>query len=81
MSTLDLLLARGLLPDPVVRAGIRHHDSAARFRDLGVDVFLGEGRFVDGSTIAVGTARLRFKRAVIATGAAPTHSARPRRTV
>ncbi len=52
-----------------VRAGISHHDSAARFRDLGVDVFLGEGRFLDGSTIAVGTARLRFKRAVIATGA------------
>ncbi len=52
-----------------VRAGIGHHDSAARFRDLGVDVFLGEGRFVDGSTIAVGATRLRFKRAVIATGA------------
>ena len=52
-----------------VRAGIGHHDSAARFRGLGVDVFLGEGHFVDGETVAVGTARLKFKRAVIATGA------------
>ncbi len=52
-----------------VRAGIGHHDSAARFRDLGVDVFLGEGRFVDSSTVAVGATRLKFKRAVITSGA------------
>ncbi|RMG55297.1 MAG: FAD-binding protein, partial [Acidobacteria bacterium] len=26
-----------------IRARISHHDSAARFRELGVDVFLGEG--------------------------------------
>ena len=28
-----------------LRAGISQHDSAQRFRDLGVDVFLGEARF------------------------------------
>ena len=52
-----------------VRAGISPHDSAKRFSELGVDVFLGEGRFVDSESIEVGGAKLRFKRAVLATGA------------
>jgi pyruvate/2-oxoglutarate dehydrogenase complex dihydrolipoamide dehydrogenase (E3) component len=52
-----------------VRAQISPHDSAARFRELGVDVFLGEGRFIDSESIQVGGQKLRFKRAVIATGA------------
>lgn len=52
-----------------LRASIAPHDSAARFRDLGVDVFLGEGRFVGRHEVEVDGARLRFARAVIATGA------------
>ncbi len=52
-----------------LRASIAPNDSAQRFRDLGVDVFLGEGRFVDTRTLAVGDQTLQFKRAVIATGA------------
>ncbi len=52
-----------------LRAGISVHDSAARFRSLGVDVFLGEGRFVDPGTVEVDGRRLRFRRAVVATGA------------
>lgn len=52
-----------------LRSGISRHDSAARFRDLGVDVFLGQGAFVDAHTIAVGEQQLRFRKAVIATGA------------
>lgn len=52
-----------------LRAGISRHDSAARFRDLGVDVFLGQGRFTSSDTIDVDGKSLRFKRAVIATGA------------
>jgi pyruvate/2-oxoglutarate dehydrogenase complex dihydrolipoamide dehydrogenase (E3) component len=52
-----------------VRAGISPHDSAARFAGLGVDVFLGEGRFVEPSCVEVGGQKLRFARAVIATGA------------
>jgi pyruvate/2-oxoglutarate dehydrogenase complex dihydrolipoamide dehydrogenase (E3) component len=28
-----------------LRSEISFHDSAQRFRDLGIDVFLGEGRF------------------------------------
>lgn len=55
-----------------LRAGISHHDSADRFRKLGIDVFLGSGQFLDSGTIVVGDARLRFKKAVIATGARAT---------
>ena len=51
-----------------LRAGISVHDSAARFRGLGVDVFLGDGRFVGPDAVEVGGKRLRFRRAVIATG-------------
>lgn len=52
-----------------LRAGISHHDSARRFQDAGVDVFLGRGRFVDSETVEVGECRLKFRKAVIATGA------------
>ncbi len=56
-----------------IRASIAPLDSAKRFRDdLGVDVFLGAGRFVSGDTLDVGGARLRFRRAIIATGARAT---------
>ena len=51
-----------------LRAGISHHDSAERFRDLGVDVFIGDGQFVGPSTVAVNGERVEFDRAVIATG-------------
>lgn len=57
-----------------LRAGISHNDSAPRFRQLGVDVFLGEGSFVGNNAIALGNTVLRFKKAVIATGA---RAARP----
>jgi pyruvate/2-oxoglutarate dehydrogenase complex dihydrolipoamide dehydrogenase (E3) component len=52
-----------------LRAGIARHDSAARFQDLGVDVYLGEGRFTSPTTVEVDGETLRFARAVIATGA------------
>ena len=52
-----------------LRAEISAHDSADRFRKLGVDVYIGNGRFVGSSTIKVDGARLEFSRAVIATGA------------
>ena len=53
-----------------LRSEISRHDSAQRYRDeLGVDVFLGEGRFVDSDSVAVDGKTLRFRRAVIATGA------------
>lgn len=52
-----------------LRAGISPHDSAARFRELGVDVFIGDARFAGRDTVEVGGATLRFQKAVIATGA------------
>ncbi len=54
-----------------LRARISHHDSAQRFRKLGVDVFLGDGRFSGPDTVEVEGARLRFRKAVIATGGRP----------
>jgi pyruvate/2-oxoglutarate dehydrogenase complex dihydrolipoamide dehydrogenase (E3) component len=56
-----------------LRAHISSHDSAERFRDLGVDVFLGEGQFSGSQTIQVEGTTLNFKKAVIATGARPVH--------
>ncbi len=51
-----------------VRADISAHDSAKRFADLGIDVFLGSGAFVDQNTIQIDDKTLKFKNAVIATG-------------
>ena len=52
-----------------LRARISRVDSAARFADLGVDVFIGAGRFTGPDTLEVGGATLRFARAAICTGA------------
>lgn len=52
-----------------LRADISPHDSAQRFTDLGVDVFLGGGKFTGPDSIEVGGQTLRFSKAVIATGA------------
>jgi len=54
-----------------IRARISPHDSAARFTALGVDVFLGHAAFSGPDAVTVGEHTLRFKRAVIATGARP----------
>lgn len=56
-----------------LRAGMSVHDSAERFRSLGVDVFFGQARFVEGGqAIEVGGQPLRFKKAAICTGARAT---------
>jgi len=52
-----------------LRARISQTDSAHRFASLGVDVFLGEGRFTGPDSLEVGGTRLQFKKAVICTGA------------
>jgi pyruvate/2-oxoglutarate dehydrogenase complex dihydrolipoamide dehydrogenase (E3) component len=54
-----------------IRADLSSGDSVHRFRELGVDVFLGEGRFVGPAAIEIGGKRLEFRRAVIATGGRP----------
>jgi pyruvate/2-oxoglutarate dehydrogenase complex dihydrolipoamide dehydrogenase (E3) component len=52
-----------------LRSDISPHDSVKRFASLGIDVFLGQGKFIDSSTIAVGDTKLKFAKAVICTGA------------
>lgn len=53
-----------------LRAAIAPNDSAERFnREFNVDVFIGDGKFVSHDEIEVAGKRLRFNRAVIATGA------------
>jgi pyruvate/2-oxoglutarate dehydrogenase complex dihydrolipoamide dehydrogenase (E3) component len=54
-----------------VRAELSPLDSAKRFRKLGIDVFLGDARFVGGDVVEVAGAKLRFGRCLIATGSRP----------
>ena len=52
-----------------IRARVAHADAAERYREMGVDVFFGEGRFTGPRSLEVGGQTLRFAKAVIATGA------------
>lgn len=56
-----------------LRARISHNDSAHRYSNLGVDVYIGSGRFTDAGTIQVegptGDRVLNFVKAAICTGA------------
>ena len=52
-----------------LRSDISPHDSAKRFKELGIDIFLGGGKFIDANTIEVDGKQLKFKKACIATGA------------
>ncbi len=52
-----------------LRAEISPNDSARRFKDLGVDVFFGSGRFTGPGALEVDGKTLKFARALIATGA------------
>lgn len=55
-----------------IRTEISHHDSAKRFaEELGVEVFLGRGKFLSEKTVLVNGSTLKFKKAVIATGGYP----------
>ncbi len=61
-----------------IRAGISAHDSVERFSgELGIDVFLGEGKFIGPDVVEVGGKLLRFKKAAICTGARPEKPAIP----
>lgn len=56
-----------------IRAEISHHDSAQRFtKELGIDLFIGRGKFTGERTVEVNGRTLTFKRAVVATGGYPT---------
>jgi pyruvate/2-oxoglutarate dehydrogenase complex dihydrolipoamide dehydrogenase (E3) component len=70
----DADFARAMLRMRELRAELSEADSVERFHKLGVDVFLGEASFSDPTSLMVGNDRLRFRRAIIATGA---RAARP----
>jgi pyruvate/2-oxoglutarate dehydrogenase complex dihydrolipoamide dehydrogenase (E3) component len=52
-----------------LRAGIAVNDGVERLTRLGVDVYLGHGRFTSPTTVEVDGRTLEFAKAVIATGA------------
>ncbi len=52
-----------------LRSDISPHDSAERFKGLGIDVFLGSAKFTGPDTIEVNGQELKFAKAVVATGA------------
>lgn len=54
-----------------IRAHLGGNDSAQRLVAAGVDLFFGEARFAGPDRVRVGEARLRFGKALIATGARP----------
>ncbi len=54
-----------------IRARISRADSVRRLVAAGVDVFFGEARFTASDALTVDGAKLRFKKALIATGARP----------
>ncbi|MFK7909188.1 MAG: mercuric reductase [Akkermansiaceae bacterium] len=66
--TMDFATAMNRMRE--LRAGISHIDGVKRYqKELGVDVFLGEGKFLSGDTIEVDGTQLKFKKALVATGA------------
>lgn len=54
-----------------IRSHLSGGDSAARLRAIGVDVFFGEVRFTGADSLTVDGQTLRFRKALIATGASP----------
>ena len=54
-----------------IRARISRADSASRLVAAGVDVFWGDAHFTGNDVVSVDGAALRFKKALIATGARP----------
>ena len=54
------------------REQLAQHDSEERLRAAGVDVYRGSAAFTGPRHVAVGEQRLRFSRAVIATGSRPS---------
>lgn len=64
-----------------LRARISRNDSAHRYAELGVDVFIGNGRFIGANSIQVdgrsGNRTLSFVKAAICTGARPSAPSTP----
>jgi len=68
----EIDLARVMERVASVIRGIEPNDSPERFRSLGVDVTLGDGRFTSPDTFEVDGRRLTARHFVIATGSRPS---------
>jgi pyruvate/2-oxoglutarate dehydrogenase complex dihydrolipoamide dehydrogenase (E3) component len=51
-----------------IRARLSRAESAKRLAESGIDVFFGDARFVSGDAIDVAGTRVRFRKALVATG-------------
>jgi pyruvate/2-oxoglutarate dehydrogenase complex dihydrolipoamide dehydrogenase (E3) component len=51
-----------------IRSRVSRVDSAGRLSAAGIDVFFGDARFASGDAVVVDGVKLRFKKALIATG-------------
>lgn len=54
-----------------VRDAIVGRYAATHLADYGIDVFSGQARFIDGGSLGVGGETVRFRKALVATGAKP----------
>lgn len=54
-----------------IQTEIGKHDAPERFRNLGVNVLFGQGRFVDSRTFEINSEKLYGKNLLIATGSRP----------
>jgi pyruvate/2-oxoglutarate dehydrogenase complex dihydrolipoamide dehydrogenase (E3) component len=60
-----------------IRSRIAEYHSADRLRAQGVDVYFGGAHFAASDALMVGDTRLRFKKALVATGSQPQRSTIP----
>lgn len=70
-ATPETVRSMALTHVATVQQRLAANDSAARLRGLGIDLFRGEARFVDRRIVEVAETRLRFRKALIATGSRP----------
>jgi pyruvate/2-oxoglutarate dehydrogenase complex dihydrolipoamide dehydrogenase (E3) component len=56
-----------------IHARLAERTSAERLAAMGIDVYFGEARFAGPDSVTVGANVLRFKKALVATGARPVH--------
>ena len=54
-----------------IRARVSRGDSVQRLSATGIDVFFGEAHFTGADALSVDGAKLRFRKAIVATGARP----------
>ena len=54
-----------------IRTRISEHHSVEKLTALGIDIFFGVARFESADTLLIGDTRLRFSKALVATGARP----------